>query len=352
MRTRPRIKEFMAIASQQLSQQEIKERRIASLVSLIVSVILLSIKFWAYDLTNSKAIFSDAMESIVNVIAAALALAVVQYAAKPKDEDHPYGHGKAEYFSAAFEGGLITFAGLFILIDASRALYLGRPLNDLDFGMYLILGAGVGNLLLGLYLDALGKKRGSVALQASAKHVLSDFYTSVGVIIGLILVQWTGFERLDAITAIIVGALLSRSGVKLVRESAGGLMDREDLSALETLAKVFNENVWHGVIQIHHVKIIRAGWYHHIDAHIVLPEFWTISEVHDNINRFEKKVIDSYPFGGEMNFHFDPCGKAYCEVCDLPDCPIRVKAFKQRKTVEIAELRALEEPEQFRRHRH
>ena len=320
----------------------------AALTSLIGGIVLMGVKFWGYTQTGSQAVFSDAMESIVNVIAASLALFVVFYAAKPADDDHPYGHGKAEYFSAAFEGGLITFAGLVIIAEAISALVQGRQVFNAQFGILIVAGAGIGNLILGLALLRVGKSRQSVALIASGKHLMSDFWTSVAVIGGLALVWWTGLTWLDSATAILIGILLAREGFKLVRGSVGGLLDEEDIEVLRELEAIFSPLATGGIIQIHHVKVIRSGAFHHIDAHLVLPEFWNITQAHDRTDAFEERVTANYPYGAEMNFHLDPCRHAYCSVCDLKECPVRTEEFKERMPVKLDHLRSKEEPKEYR----
>lgn len=341
----------MGIVSAELSKSEQIELRRATYLSLFVSILLLIVKFWAFNMTRSQAIFSDAVESIVNVLTAIGAILVIIYSARPADNEHPYGHGKVEYFSAAFEGGMIVFAALFIFIEAGKALIEKKTAQQIDFGLILTIFAGVVNLGLGFYLHKRGVEKGSIALRASAKHVISDFWTSLGVVFGLVLVYFTGLPWLDAVTAILVGCLLVYSGLHLMRESMAGLMDEQDVRVLQELAQVFSSNVKEGIIQIHNVKTIRSGWYHHIDAHVVLPEFWTVKEVHDKIRDFESDVIKSYPYGGEMNFHFDPCRKAYCRVCDLQNCPIRQEAFVERHPVEIKDLQSKVEPSEFRKAR-
>lgn len=331
-----------------LSESEFKARRMAALVSLLVGISLLIFKFWVHNFTRSQAVFSDAMESIVNVVAASLALFVIRFSNKPADQEHPYGHGKVEYFSAAFEGGLITFAAIFIIVEAIQSFLRETQLQQLSVGVGMVLAAGVVNLLLGLYLVRVGKKNRSQALQASGWHVMSDFWTSFGVSLGLVLVLFTGLTWIDPAVAIIVGVWLGWTGIRLVRESIASLMDEEDLSSLESLAKVFNNHKGNGVIQIHQVKTIRSAWFHHIDAHIVLPEFWSVLQMHSRMLDFEKKVIQDYPYSGEMNFHADPCRRAYCRVCDLKDCPVREEDFKEKLVIQIEDLRSQHEPQKFR----
>ncbi len=331
-----------------LTPTEEKSRLTAARISLLVAIFLLILKFWAFAETHSQAIFSDAVESIVNVVAAGLAMVVVAFSAKPADDDHPYGHGKIEYFSSAFEGGLIAFAAIWIVVEAVRRYLSPQALHSLDFGVLVVIGAGIANLMLGYFLVRRGRAHGSIALRASGQHVISDFWTSVAVSFGLLFIRTTGAEWVDPLISIAMGGVLAYSGSKLVRESVRGLMDEEDPAVLTDLADVFTKEQSKGIIQIHHVKVIRSGWYHHIDAHIVLPEFWTVDQVHDRLDLFESKVIQKYPYGGEMNFHYDPCRRAYCRHCDLDECPIRGAAFESRIPVLLEHMRSRVEPEEFR----
>lgn len=332
----------------EIDVKEEKQRSIAAKVSLVAGFTIMVGKFYAFSLTGSLAVFSDALESIINVITAAFALFVVYYSAKPVDKDHPYGHGKIEYFSEAFEGGLITFAAGFIIIDAIAAFFTEHQVRQLNVGLYIVFVAGVLNLLLGMYLIYKGKKTKSVALKASGHHVISDFWTSFGVFVGLFLVEITGLVVLDIISALAVGLFLGYTGIRLVLESVDGLLDKEDLGLLKKLAVVFTKHAKDGIIQVHHAKVIRSGWYNHIDAHLVVPEYWTIDEVHDNVVDFEKAVLKECGFKGEINYHLDPCRKAYCKVCEVKNCPIRQHEFEHRMPVDLEQLRAKEEPEEFR----
>jgi cation diffusion facilitator family transporter len=341
----------MGIASDQLNEQEQRRRQKAMAASAAVGVVLMFAKFWAHNLTNSQAIFSDATESIVNVIAALMGLWVIWYSNKPIDEDHPYGHGKVEFFSAAFEGGLIAFASVVICTEALRTWMKGEPLHELNLGLLVVGAAGIANLVLGLFLKNRGKELGSAALRADGAHVIADFWTSAAVIIGLGLTAVTGWHWLDHALALGVGLWLAWTGFRLVVDSFGGLMDREDLEVLNSLARSFEKSLQPGFIQIHHVRVIRSGWYHHIDAHVVMPEFWDVGRVHEAINDFEKAVIKHYEYGGDMNFHVDPCRRAYCRVCEVKDCPIRQEPFVSAMPVVLEHLRSPVEPKEFLRKR-
>lgn len=306
-----------------------KITRKAALISFAASVAILGLKFWAYVLTDSTAVLSDAVESIVNVLAAALALVMVSTAESPADEDHPYGHGKLEYFSSAFEGGLITFAGLVIAWQAVQALVTGAEPRNLDAGVTIAGLAALANWALGFYLLRVGRNHRSEALKASGHHVMSDVWSTVGAIVGLILVRLTGWGELDAVMALVIAAQLSFSGYKITRRSLGALVDEVEPQVLEDLARAFEKSRRPGVIDIHLVRVIRSGHFHHVDAHLVVPEFWNVAETHVMADAFEKAVVAHYPDDGEIAFHIDPCFRDYCSRCELGNCPVRRKDFVQ-----------------------
>jgi len=332
------------IQSSQISPHETRQRMFAAIATLVVGVLVLLLKFWAFNITKSQAIYSDALESIVNVITAAIGISVVYYAAKPADEDHPYGHGKVEYFSSAFEGGLITFAAIAVFYGVVQAQLSGTLLFSLERGMGIIAIAGVINMITGMMLKRVGGKYASPALQAAGTHLLIDFWTTVGALAGVGLVALTGLIWVDRLVALALGVHMSIAGFKIIRKSLAHLLDAEDLKLLGRLAQIFESHAGDGIIQIHHTKVIRAGWFHHIDAHVVVPEFWTIEKSHDRLDIFENAVIGDYEYGGEMNFHLDPCRRKYCSVCDYQNCPVRVSPFTARIPVVLEHLRSKTEP--------
>ncbi len=320
----------------------------ASYLSLVVSVILLAAKFWAFQVTHSQAVLSDAIESIVNVLAAAMAIWGIAFANKPADRDHPYGHGKIEFFSAAFEGGLITAASMVILVESIRSMFRGAHAQELGWGAAILFAAGIGNAGLGWYLIRLGKRHGSAAIEGSGRHVLSDFWTSAGVVTGLVLVNVTGFQWLDPLVAALVGLYLGWTGVKLMRSSVGGLLDEEDQEILGHLVDIVAARP-PGIIQVHRCRVIRSGRYHHIDAHAVVPEFWNVAIAHLKTEEFEAAVVKNYPYSGELRLHVDPCRRAYCRECEVAECPIRRENFQKRLDLTIEQLTAPEEPIEFYR---
>lgn len=326
-----------------------KHTRIA-LLSLVVAIVLLAVKFWAYALTGSQAVFSDALESIVNVVAAATALGVLAYAGRPADRDHPFGHGKIEFFSAAFEGGLIVFAAIVILWQAIEKLLRGAELHQLDLGLALTVVAGLGNGALGVFLIRYGKKHSSLAVEADGHHVLSDFWTSVGVTIGLLLVRITGLAWLDPLAAGVMALWLLLTGWRLVRRAAGGLLDEEDPELLRQVVAVLGPRVRDGLIRVHHLRAIRAGNFRHISAHLVVPEFWTVERAHDAAEALSATVIRELPGDGEIDFHTDPCERAYCRTCDFEACSVRRQPFSGMQPLTVDEA-VLPDPDVHRQWR-
>jgi cation diffusion facilitator family transporter len=311
-------------------QQDGGVRLKAGLISLGVGVALLWVKFTAYRLTGSTAVLSDALESIVNVIAALFALGSLVFAGRPADRNHPYGHGKIEFFAAAFEGGLITFAAVLILYEAIRGFWTAPPLRQLDLGLAITFGAGLANAALGWFLVRVGRRTQSLTLVADGQHVLSDFWTSLGVMVGLLAVRLTGIAWFDPAIAALVGVNLGWTGLRLVRHAAGGLLDEEDTQLLGRLIKALDAYRLPGIIRIHHLRAIRAGRFTHVDAHLVVPEFWSVDRAHGLAETFEARVMQACGVAGEIVFHIDPCHRAYCAQCDVLDCPVRLAPFIAR----------------------
>lgn len=306
-----------------------KARTQAVWISFGASVFIFALKVVAFYITRSTAVLSDALESTVNVVASLVALIIMRYVSAPADEDHPYGHGKLEYFSAAFEGGLIFFAALMIIRESIDSLLRGAVAKDLEWGFGVMGGTAVLNLVLAIYLKRVGERERSETLKASGAHVLSDVWTTVGVMVGLLAVLWTKWTWLDPAVAIVVALNLAYEGYKIVRKSGGSLIDEKDPEVLLELTEALQKNRQPGVIDIHNLRMIRSGRFHHVDSHLVVPEYWDISHAHFMCHGFEKDVVQDYPFDGEIAFHLDPCKRAYCSRCAMLDCPIRRSPLKQ-----------------------
>jgi cation diffusion facilitator family transporter len=315
-----------------------------ALTSLVVAVALLAVKFWAYHLTGSQAVFSDALESIVNVVAAAVALFVVTYAGMPADRDHPFGHGKVEFFSAFLEGALVTAAAVLILWQAVEALLGGAELRRLELGLLLTLAAGVANGALGWWLVRYGRRHHSAAIEADGHHVLSDFWTSAAAVVGLLLVQLTDLAWLDPLVAGLMAFWLLWTGVGIVRRAAAALLDAEDPELLRQLVAMLGPRVRDGIIRIHGLRAIRSGHYRHISAHLVVPEFWTVDRAHTAAETLAAQVIAELPGDGEIDFHTDPCERNYCAMCDYEACSVRREPFLGVRPLTVDEA-VLPDPE-------
>jgi cation diffusion facilitator family transporter len=275
-------------------KDRLRLRLVAISLSLLVGASLMGIKFYAYRITHSSAILSDALESIINVVASAFALGSILFAAKPPDESHPYGHGKIEYFSAGFEGALIVLAALGIFKTGVSHILQPREMPQLQIGLLLILGAGLVNLILGVGLVRIGKRTASLALVADGKHVLTDVYTSAGVFLGLFLVHYTAWYWLDGTVACLVGLHILISGGKLVRQAFAGLMHATDPDLLKEISSLLDEHrkdVW---IDIHQLRAWRSGSIVHIDFHLILPGDYSLEQAHAEAKQLEKIIQDHF----------------------------------------------------------
>ncbi|GBC60462.1 cation transporter [Desulfonema ishimotonii] len=286
-------------------------------------------KFYVWRITGSSAILSDALESIINVVASAFALWSILMAARPPDEDHPYGHGKAEYFSAGFEGALIILAAVGIFKVGMTNILTPRPLPRLETGLLILLATSLVNLMLGLGLVRVGRQTRSLALIADGRHVLTDVYTSGGVLVGLFMVHLTGWYRLDGIIACLVGLNIIVSGVGLLRQSCAGLMDASDPELLDEIAALLIRNRRNEWIDIHRLRAWRSGTFVHIDFHLILHRETTLENAHRQEQVLENLINEH--FGGEASLliHLDPCFDGACPICDS-QCILRDGAFQDR----------------------
>jgi cation diffusion facilitator family transporter len=299
--------------------------------ALAVGSVLLGVKFTAFRITGSNAILSDALESIINVIAGAFALYSLILAAKPRDHDHPYGHGKIEFISAGLEGTLIAMAGAGIIYQSIHDLLQPEyVLTSLDIGLYLTAGAGAVNYALGFGTEWFGKKHRSATMAASGKHLKSDGYTSLGLVIGLVVVLVTGIYWLDAVIAIGFGAFIAWTGFREIRKSLAGIMDEADFGIIneiiDELESARNAN-W---IDLHNLRVIRFGKLVHVDCHVTMPYYLTVQEAHDEVDRIERVISAKHPQGLEMFIHSDPCIPSSCRICTKEDCPVRQHSFEKR----------------------
>src|SRR5215471_2981452 len=229
-------------------------------MSLIVASVLLAAKYQAYRMTGSAAVLSDALESIVNVVAAVFALGGLVFAGRPADRNHPYGHGKIEFFSAAFEGGLIAFASVLVVYGALRSLIRGPEVRQIGVGILIVLASALVNLVLGVYLLRTGRRHRSLTLAADGQHVLADVWTSGGIVLGLGLVNLTGWAWLDPVVALLVALWLMWTGFGLVRHAAGGLLDEEDPALLRRVLAALQRYLGNGIIRVLSDRDASSTW--------------------------------------------------------------------------------------------
>jgi cation diffusion facilitator family transporter len=296
---------------------------LAAATSLVVSALLMAIKFIAYYWTGSAAIFSDALESIVNVAASAFAAYSLFLAHQPADPEHPYGHGKIEFLSATFEGGMIFIAALVILAQAlMEAVRRGGPqIAHVEIGLALTVVAGSVNAILGMFLIRMGKRQRSITLEADGKHLISDAVTSAAVLTGLVLVKLTGWKYADPIAAVVVALYIARMASHMVRQSAGGLMDEQDVEDGKLLRAILDshqaiDGKEPRICSYHKLRHRHSGRYHWVDFHIVVPAHWDIAHGHRVASAIEYEIEQALG-EGNATAHVEPCAQENCASCGI-----------------------------------
>jgi cation diffusion facilitator family transporter len=294
----------------------------AALLALTVGVSLTGIKFAAYFLTGSAAVFSDAVEGIVNVVAASFALYSIVLAHQPADANHPYGHGKVEFLSAGLEGGMILLAAAVAMVKAADDLLRGTQLSlgRLDWGLALVASTIVVNGLVGWSLIRTGRRNGSVTLVADGHHLLTDAITSVVALAALGVVRLTGWHYADPLAAAAVSLYIGRTGVRLLRQSVGGLMDRQDVEDEALLRRILDAPTGPAgreprICGYHKLRHRHSGRYHWVDFHIMVPSTWDIARGHEAASAIEYEI--ELALGeGNATAHVEPCTESACPSCE------------------------------------
>ena len=297
---------------------------------VLVAVLLFAVKIVAWYITQSVAILTDALESTVNVIAGFIGLYSLYVAAKPKDEDHPYGHGKAEFVSAAVEGTLILVAGFVIIYEAINNFIHPHQIQKLDYGILLVAATAVINFLVGYFSEKKGRKNNSLALIASGKHLQTDTWSTIGIIIGLGLILLTGQKWLDGVVAIIFSFIIIYTGYKILRSSLAGIMDEIDKELLSKLVLVLNNNRRENWIDLHNLRVIKYGGQLHIDCHMTLPWYLNMHEAHTEIDALTDLIKKEFGDSIEFFVHTDGCLDFSCRICDKQDCAVRKHLFEKK----------------------
>ncbi|MEO8582586.1 MAG: cation diffusion facilitator family transporter [Flavitalea sp.] len=307
-----------------------KENLLIQKVVVAVAIVLFGIKILAYFLTHSVAILTDALESIANVGAGMIGLFSLYIAAQPKDINHPYGHGKAEFLSAGVEGSLILIAGLIIIYQSVYSIIYPRPIHKLDYGMYLIGFTALVNYVVGSISLYRGKKNNSLALIASGKHLHSDTYSTLGIVAGLILIYFTKLQWVDSAVALIFAGYIIVTGYKILRTSIAGIMDEADLGLLQKMVVSLDKNRQENWIDLHNLRVIKYGGQLHVDCHLTVPWYLNVHEAHGEIDKLSMLIKTEFGNAIELFVHSDGCLYFQCNICVKHDCPVRQKPFEKR----------------------
>jgi cation diffusion facilitator family transporter len=302
-------------------------------------LLLFGVKLTAWYLTNSVSILTDALEGIVNVISAFIGLYSLYLSSLPKDKNHPYGHGKVEFLSAALEGVMIAFAGIWIIFEAINHIINPQQIKELDLGILLIIIAALVNFIVGFIAVKKGKRNNSIALIASGKHLISDTFTTVGIIIGLVIMLFTKLMWIDSAVALVFGAIIIVTGFQIIRKSVSGIMDEADEDLLKQLVDWINKNRSENWIDLHNLRIIKYGSILHIDCHITLPWYFTVREAHQEIDSIEKMVQQKFGKSVEFFIHSDDCQPTSCKVCTKQQCDKRLNPNERKIEWTIENIR-------------
>jgi len=292
-----------------------------------VSVALFIIKLGAWYITNSVSILTDALESTINVVSGFIGLYSLYLSAQPKDENHPYGHGKVEFVSAAIEGTLISVAGLIIIYEAINNLQHPHEIGKLDYGIYLVSITAIVNFTVGYYAIRKGKTNNSLALVASGKHLQSDTYSTLGTIVGLILIFFTKLPWLDSAVSLGFAFFIIFTGYKIIRSSIAGIMDEADTELLKKVVASFQKNRKENWIDLHNLRIIKYGGMLHLDCHMTVPWFLNVHEAHAEIDQLDKLIREHFGESVELFVHTDGCLDFSCKICNKQNCAVRKHIF-------------------------
>lgn len=293
----------------------------------ITGIVLFLIKLAAWYITNSVAILTDALESTINVISGFIGLYSLYLSSLPKDQNHPYGHGKAEFVSAAIEGALISVAGIVIIYEAINNLKHPHPIAQLDYGIILVGLTALINYLIGFFAIKKGKANNSLALIASGKHLQSDTYSTLGIIAGLILLSATRIIWLDSVVALLFAVIIMVTGYKIIRNSIAGIMDEADDELLKKVVDLLQKSRRENWVDLHNLRIIKYGSTIHLDCHITVPWYLNVHEAHIEVNSLEQLVKSHFGSSVELFVHTDGCLDFSCKICAKTNCPVRKREF-------------------------
>lgn len=309
-----------------------KENLSLQKIVVFTAIILFMLKLIAWFLTGSLAILTDALESIVNIVAGFLGLYSLNLSSKPKDADHPYGHGKVEFLSAGVEGSLVIIAGFYIIYKAVQSYFYPHLIQKLNTGIILIAVTAAVNFIIGTICIKTGKKNHSLQLVAGGKHLVTDTYSTASILAGLLIIYFTGYNFIDTIIAFLAAAFIIYTGYKIVRVSVAGIMDEADELLLKDIVSLLNKNRKENWIDLHNTRIIKYGSTLHCDCHLTVPWYLTVREAHAEIESLGELIKNEFGEAVELFVHSDACQDFSCRICAKQNCMVRQHDFEKRIT--------------------
>lgn len=307
-----------------------RENLLIQKIVVAIAVLLFAVKLTAYFITKSVSVLTDALESVANVGAGFIGLFSLYISAQPKDHNHPYGHGKAEFLSAGVEGSLIIIAGVAIIYKSVYSFVYPHELQKLDYGMILIGATAVVNFLMGTISVYRGKKNNSLALIASGRHLQTDTYSTIGIIAGLILIYFTNLLWLDSAIALLFAIVIIVTGYRIIRSSIAGIMDEADLVLLKKMVEVLDKNRQENWVDLHNLRVIKYGGQLHVDCHLTVPWYLNVHEAHAEIDKLAVLIKTEFGNSIELFVHSDGCLYFQCSICSKHDCHVRQHPFEKR----------------------
>jgi len=289
----------------------------------VATLIIFVFKLLAWGLTHSIAILTDALEYTINVVAGFISLYSAYLSAQPKDANHPYGHGKVEFLSAAFEGLLMIFSCGIILYEAIINLYQPHTFHKLDNGILILAATALVNFIIGAYAVQKGKKANAILLTATGKHMQSDTYGTLGIVVGLVIMYFTNITWIDSAISIVFALIILRTGYGIIRGSIAGIMDEADEQLLQQIVAYMNQHRRTNWIDIHNLRIIKYGSILHLDCHLTIPWYFNINEGHAEVQQLEDMVKSNFGSAVELFIHTDGCLPFSCKICQNTHCQVR-----------------------------
>ena len=321
-------------------QVKINPVRIQRNIALL-SVLLFLGKMLAWYLTHSVTVLTDALEGIVNMIAGFLGLFSIILASRPRDTNHPYGHGKAEFLSSAVEGTLIVIAGIIIIYEGVlHIITRDNNIKKLDTGLLIVVICGLVNFAVGWYAEKKGKKSNSMILVSAGSHLKADAYSTIAIIIGLCLLLVTNNKWwwLDSTVAMCFAIIIIITGTKVLRRSIGGIMDEMDMGLLHEVITLLQEKRQPQWVDLHNLRVIQYGSMLHVDAHMTIPWYYLVAQAEKETETLERLIKTHFSNQVELFIHIDGCKPFQCKLCALEGCPERKHTFEGQVEWTVANL--------------